>query len=64
MDITKGKPDSTAKDVLIFVVIFLGLVAVISLLSVTVSSKILLLGAAFIALAVWGKRKLKRERKS
>ena len=63
MDAMKEKQDSTVKDILRFVVIFVGLVAAISLLSVAVPGKMLLLGAAFIALSVWGRRKLKQERK-
>jgi len=64
MEIMKEKQDTIIGDVLRFVAIFVGLVAAISLLSVAVPGKLLLLGAAFIALSVWGKRKLKRERKS
>ena len=63
MEIMKGKEDTTVSDVLRFVVIFVGLIAAISLLSVAVPGKMLLLGAAFIALSVWGRRKLKQERK-
>ena len=63
MDAMKEKQDTTVKDILRFVAIFIGLVAAISLLSVAVPGKMLLLGAAFIALSVWGRRKLKQERK-
>ena len=63
MEITKEKKASTSLDALRFVVIFVGLVAAISLLSLAVPGKMLLLGAAFIALSVWGRRKLKQERK-
>ena len=63
MDALKEKQDTTVKDILRFVVIFVGLVTAISLLSVAVPGKMLLLGAAFIALSIWGRRKLKQERK-
>ena len=63
MDITKEKPASTSLDALRFVVIFIGLIVAASFLSLAVSTKVFLIGAAFVALAVWGKRKLKEEHK-
>ena len=63
MDTVKEKRTSSVGDALRFVILFVGLVAGTSVLSLTVSSKVLLIGAAFVALAVWGKRKLKQERK-
>ena len=64
MDIVKEKGSSTARDALRFVVIFVGLVVAASLLSLAASTKVFLIGAAFVALALWGKRKLKQEHKS
>ena len=63
MDNLKEKGNSTAKDALRFVVILVGLVVAASLLSLAASTKVFLIGAAFVALAVWGKRKLKQEHK-
>ena len=63
MDITEGKKASTAVDALRFVAIFVGLIVAASLLSLAASTKVFLIGAAFVALAVWGKRKLKQELK-
>jgi hypothetical protein len=63
MEITKEKKASTSVDALRFVAIFVGLVVAASLLSLAASTKVFLIGAAFIALAVWGKRKLKQEQK-
>jgi len=63
MDIMKKKGDSSVRDALRFVAIFVGLVVAASLLSLAASTKVFLLGAAFVALAVWGKRKLKQEHK-
>ena len=64
MDPVKKKGDNAVRDALRFVVIFVGLVVATSLLSLAASIKVFLIGAAFIALAVWGKRKLKHEHKS
>ena len=64
MDTTKEKGESAARDALRFVTIFVGLVVVASLLSLAASTKVFLIGVAFVALAVWGKRKLKHEHTS
>ncbi len=64
MDTMKEKRDSAAIDALRFVAIFVGLVVAASLLSLAASTKVFLIGAAFVALAIWGKRKLKQEHKS
>jgi hypothetical protein len=63
MDTMKEKTDSVVWDVLRFVAIFVGLVVAASLLSLTASTKVFLIGVAFIALAVWGKRRLKEGHK-
>ena len=61
MDTINGKSDSSVRDALRFVAIFVGLVVAASLLSLAASTKVFLIGAAFVALAIWGKRKLKQE---
>jgi hypothetical protein len=63
MDVKMEKGRSDAGEILRFVIILVGLVAAASLLSLTVSTKVFLIGAAFVALAIWGKRKLKQEHK-
>jgi hypothetical protein len=63
MDITKEKKASAGMDALRFIAIFVGLVLAASFLSLAASTKVFLIGAAFIALAVWGKRKVKQEHK-
>ena len=63
MEAIKEKGENSVRHTLQFVIFFVGIVSAISALSLAVSSKILLVGNAFIALAVWGKRKLKQERK-
>ena len=63
-DIVKEKEDRATVGALRFIAIFVGLVVAASLLSLAASTKVFLIGAAFVALAVWGKRKLKQEHKS
>jgi len=64
MDTKKEKGHSAAREALRFVAIFVGLVVAASLLSLAASTQVFLVGAVFVALAVWGKRKLKREHTS
>jgi len=64
MEAMKEKGENSVRHALQFVILFVGIVSAISALSLAVSSKILLIGGAFIALAVWGKRKLRQENKS
>jgi hypothetical protein len=59
-----GKGGSAGRDAVHFVVPFIGIVVTASLLSLTAFTKVFLIGAAIVALAVWGKRKLKQECKS
>lgn len=59
-----GKGNSLARDALRFVAIFVGLVVAASLLSLADSTQVFLVGAVFVALAVWGKRKLKQKHTS
>ena len=64
MDTTAEKGDSPARDALRFVAIFVELVVAALLLSLAASTKVFLIGVAFVALAAWGKRKLKQEHTS
>ena len=64
MDIMKEKRDSATVGALRFVAIFVGLVVAASLLSLAASTKVFLIGAAFVALAIWGRRKLKQDHNS
>ena len=63
MDARKEKGRSDTGAILRFVLILVGLIVAASLLSLTTSTKVFLIGAAFVALAVWGKRRLKQVRK-
>ena len=64
MNSMKERGDGSVRYIVQFLIFLVVLVSATSFLSVALPSKILLIGAAFIALAVWGKRKLKDERNS
>jgi len=64
MDSNWARREGSVRYVLHFLMLLVGLILATALLPVAVPSKILLIGAALICLAVWGKRKHRQERKS
>jgi len=64
MEAMKEKEDNRVRYVLPFVILVVGIVSAISVLSLAVSSTISVIGGAFIAFAVRGRRRLRQEHKS